>query len=538
MTETKRPLKVFLCHAHADRDRVRALYTRLTKDGVNAWLDKESLLPGQDWELEIRKAVREADVVVVCLSKQFNQAGFRQKEVRLALDTAMEKPEGEIFIIPARLEECDSLESLRKWHWVSLFEEDGHEKLLHALYSRSEKIGAITYSLRKSDVLAERVRQVSFLRSQALKLEDNSDWGSALGLYRQIKRLDSNAVGVDEKITILILKTQYQQLDANKKKATQRTLSGIALIGVGVMMFCCLFAFAGGGWYVWSNRLIGAIPTETALSEETDGLAVTQPSIQTKTVIPNSATVVDDEMAFIPAGEFMMGSEDGVESDERPVHQIFLDAYYLDIYEVTNIAYKRCVDAGECAPPKQNNSYTHSSYYGNSEFDKHPVINVDWNMAKIYCEWRGAMLPTEAQWEKAARGTDGRTYPWGNTFNGTYVNFCDKNCSFNWSNKNEDDGYSDTAPVGSYESGKSSYGIYDLAGNVWEWVADWYASNYYANSSDANPLGSSSGQYRVLRGGSWSSFININDLRSADRYWYAPDGFDLHIGFRCARSVP
>ena len=133
MTQSQRPLKVFLCHAHADRDAVRALYTRLTNDGVDAWFDKEKLLPGQDWELEIKKAVREADVVVVCLSQQFNQAGFRQKEVRLALDTAMEKPEGEIFIIPARLEECDNLESLRKWHWVDLFEDDGYEKLLSGI---------------------------------------------------------------------------------------------------------------------------------------------------------------------------------------------------------------------------------------------------------------------------------------------------------------------------------------------------------------------------------------------------------------------
>jgi len=142
-TTDKRPLKVFLCHAHADRDPVRGLYTRLTKDGVDAWLDKAKLLPGQDWELEIRKAVREADVVVVCLSKQFNQAGFRQKEVRLALDTAMEKPEGEIFIIPARLEECDNLESLRKWHWVDLFEDDGYEMLMRALRARAGVIGKI-----------------------------------------------------------------------------------------------------------------------------------------------------------------------------------------------------------------------------------------------------------------------------------------------------------------------------------------------------------------------------------------------------------
>ncbi len=134
------PLKVFLCHAHADRDPVRGLYARLTQDGMDAWLDKAKLLPGQDWEFEIRKAVREADVVVVCLSKQFNQAGFRQKEVRIALNEADMKPEGEIFIIPARLEECDNLESLRKWHWVDLFEDDGYEMLVRALNVRASRI--------------------------------------------------------------------------------------------------------------------------------------------------------------------------------------------------------------------------------------------------------------------------------------------------------------------------------------------------------------------------------------------------------------
>ncbi|NOH01088.1 MAG: TIR domain-containing protein [Chloroflexi bacterium] len=136
MTEAKRPLKVFLCYAHADRDAVRALYTRLIHDGVDAWLDKENLLPGQDWELEIRKAVREASAIIVCLSNQFVQAGFKHKEVRWALDAAMERPEGEIFIIPARLEDCDTLEGLRKWHWVDLFKEDGYEKLRQALHVR------------------------------------------------------------------------------------------------------------------------------------------------------------------------------------------------------------------------------------------------------------------------------------------------------------------------------------------------------------------------------------------------------------------
>lgn len=153
MLTKQRPLKVFLCHAHSDKNIVRDLYLRLIKDGVDAWLDKEKLLPGQDWELEIRKAVRESDVVVVCLSKQFNQAGFRQKEVRLALDTAMEQPDGEIFIIPARLDECESLESLRKWQWVNLFEEDGYESLLRALRARADKIGA-TVDI-KADLLSK-----------------------------------------------------------------------------------------------------------------------------------------------------------------------------------------------------------------------------------------------------------------------------------------------------------------------------------------------------------------------------------------------
>lgn len=143
MNTSVRPLKVFLCHAHADQHSVIALHQRLVQDGVNAWLDKEALLPGHDWEFEIRKAVRESDIVLVCLSQQFNQAGYRQKEVRLALDTALEKPEGDTFIIPARLEQCEILESLAKWQWVDLFDQNGYEKLMRALQLRAGKIGAI-----------------------------------------------------------------------------------------------------------------------------------------------------------------------------------------------------------------------------------------------------------------------------------------------------------------------------------------------------------------------------------------------------------
>jgi TIR domain len=209
MTETKRPLKVFLCHAHADRDAVRTLYTRLTNDGVDAWLDKEKLLPGQDWELEIRKAVREADVVVVCLSKQFSQAGFRQKEVRLALDTAMEKPEGEIFIIPARLEECDNLESLRKWHWVDLFEENGYEMLMLALRTRANKIGATLQIKRNKEPKVEKkpVNYASQERVLEAAIEKQVSVGVPASLFVWIKRLESKSIisivsSIDEDVVL------------------------------------------------------------------------------------------------------------------------------------------------------------------------------------------------------------------------------------------------------------------------------------------------------------------------------------------------
>lgn len=227
MPEPKRPLKVFLCHAHADRDPVRALYTRLTNDGVDAWLDKEKLLPGQDWELEIKKAVREADVVVVCLSKQFNQAGFRQKEVRLALEVAMEKPEGEIFIIPARLEECDALESLRHLHWVDLFETNGYEKLMLALSLRAQTVRA---NFRKDLTLKAGVREFTFAGEEAklndlgIMLEERGDFAEAIKYYELALMLSiqmddrkgqatilSNLASVSARVGDLVAASEYLQ---------------------------------------------------------------------------------------------------------------------------------------------------------------------------------------------------------------------------------------------------------------------------------------------------------------------------------------
>jgi formylglycine-generating enzyme required for sulfatase activity len=217
-------------------------------------------------------------------------------------------------------------------------------------------------------------------------------------------------------------------------------------------------------------------------------------------------------MVAVPAGEFTMGSEVG-EGDEDPVHQVYLDAFWIDKTEVTNAQYRECWAAGKCQV---------SEVADNADFngDAQPVVGLSWHDAKAYCGWAGARLPTEAEWEKAARGIDGRIYPWGNEWDAEKVN--------------SREGPYGTTVVGSYPEGVSPYGALDMAGNVWEWVADWYGSNYYANSPERNPTGPGSGQYRVRRGGSW--YDDWSGVRCANRYWYDPGNRNNYLGFRCARS--
>jgi serine/threonine-protein kinase len=349
------------------------------------------------------------------------------------------------------------------------------------------------------------------------------------------------------------LQPKQQKLSSSQKNVVVLLLMGVALlviIGLGIWIFAPTpdpFLTKTPSEVIFQPSEQAPLSVETAVvtarvefeltltSQASTTLLPDTPVIPTVTFspAPPSATEVPSwgigstmtsekdgmTMVFVPEGKFTMGSDNG-EADEKPIHQVYLDAYWIDKTEVTNAMYAKCVADSVCKEPTYTNSSTRSSYYGNSEFDDYPVIIVEWTMAKSYCEWRDDRLPTEAEWEKAARGTDSRTYPWGEGIDCSRTNYGEKKRCLG-----------DTTKVGSYESGKSPYGVYDMAGNVWEWVSDWY-DVYSGGDSSLKDFGQ---KYRVVRGGSWGTKGDF--LRVAFRGWPDKDFPYGSIGFRCAQSI-
>lgn len=243
------------------------------------------------------------------------------------------------------------------------------------------------------------------------------------------------------------------------------------------------------------------------------------------------STSRDNSLAMcVPAGEFTMGASDSdpdAGPDEKPAHKVNLDAFWIDRTEVTNAMFARCVSQGGCDPRPERRGTTgvaslkHLNYYYDAEFANYPVLTYEAKDAADYCEWAGRRLPTEAEWEKAARGTDARQFPWGEGKECTRGSFF--GCT------------EDTTTVDGPMAGASPYGALNMAGNVWEWVADQYASDYYANSPSTNPTGPAQGQGNVRRGGGWRSLTR--DLRvTARESGVAQHYMDGQMGFRCAMS--
>jgi len=395
-----RKLKVFLCHSKDDKPKVRELYRHLVADGIDAWLDEEKLMPGQEWDLEIRKAVRESDVVVVCLSNgSVTKAGYVQKEIRFALDVADEQPEGAIYLVPAKLEDCQVPARVSKWQWVSLFESKGYEKLKLSLNLRANAVGA----------------SISYF-----------------------------------------IEPQMVRIPAGK--------------------------FLMGSTYMQAQRVI----------EEESGSS-------------------EDWKNWVEW--------------EQPQHAVEISEYFIGKYPITNREYQVFVRGAT-----QKSPYGWDGDQFPADKGDHPVVYVSWGDAIAYCEWlskksgKQYRLPTEAEWEKAARGEDGRIYPWGNDFDPQKANTSESMIG-------------DSSNVGQFSpQGDSPYGCSDMAGNIWEWSNDWFDEKEYKNRKDGiqDPQGPQKGTWRSLRGGSF--FYNCRSARCTLRNWYDSSARDDDFGFRVAFS--
>jgi formylglycine-generating enzyme required for sulfatase activity/tRNA A-37 threonylcarbamoyl transferase component Bud32 len=285
-------------------------------------------------------------------------------------------------------------------------------------------------------------------------------------------------------------------------------------------------------------------PTNTARPTEIPASDATEPAPTEPPVALDAGTIQTNPldgaaMVFIPAGEFTMGlTDDQADKVQRlsedcnnvldlsqPAHAVYLDAYWIYQNEVTIEMYKACVAAGACEEPDALYSDTRADYYTNAEYGNYPVVWVNWQNADAYCEWAGGGLPTEAQWEKAARGGDGRLFPWGDTLPIRQL-------------ANVDNFIGDTMPVDSYAKGASPYGVLNMAGNVYEWVADWFSSSYYEMSPYENPTGPSnlSGELerRVVRGGNFG--WDLGCACSATHDWWEGYESGTGVGFRCAQT--
>lgn len=262
-------------------------------------------------------------------------------------------------------------------------------------------------------------------------------------------------------------------------------------------------------------------------------------------------------MVFVPSGEFSMGIDyigmryaiqlckqatailgpggcPGTSyADEMPAHIVKLDAFWIDRTEITNQQYERCVENQACSPPSDTGSFTRETYFGDTAYADYPVVWVTRDQAVEYCSWAGGRLPTEAEWEYASRGPESRTFPWGEDFEPFRANYCDASCAAGVIDPSYDDGYPETAPVGSFPAGVSWCGAQDMAGNVREWVADWFG--YFSADPQVNPVGPDEGETHIPKGGCWLD--TPENLRGSNRGQNTPDYTRHKVGFRCVMDL-
>lgn len=506
--------QVFISYSRKDIAFVEQLADDLKIAGFDAWYDLSGLEGGSRWNEEIERAIKTSQYFVVVLSPDSIDSIWVKEEIYYAFNLKTK-------IVPLMYRPCVVPLGLNTVNFINVQEKNyqkNYKEILRALgLGRSEREEA------------ERTLREAKKEDEKREIEENEEKSE------NIKPMVGGQIAYwFGGFIVLVLGIIFLSSLNNPSSTPQPTPERTEIQEIAALV---------------QNT---AEPSATATPKSTSTSANTLTPTPLPTEITDAKGVL---MRLIPAGEFTMGfSADDANSfcvnmtthiknygsscqtsdyqHEEPIHKVYLDNYFVDVFEVSNGEYKKCVLAGTCLPPSSENAIGYSKYYDNEFLLNYPVLNVTWEMARKYCEWRGARLPTESEWEKSARGIDERIYPWGNSGTG-YI--YDLSFYSNRANVNLNPDFNiPTIPVASNSKGLSPYGLYNMAGNVAEWVSDWYGNKYYSLSPYENPIGPDAGEYKVIRGGS----VNDNDIRTTARYFLEPTKFNSGIGFRCAMDAP
>jgi formylglycine-generating enzyme required for sulfatase activity len=473
--------QVFISYSRKDLIFIERLADDLGAAGLEVWYDLSGLDGGTRWGQEIQSAIQKSQIFVVVLSPNSIESQWVEREFMYA-DSLKKK------IIPLLYQPCETPMWFINLHFIDV-QGDNYDSHFWII-----------------------------LKAMGVKPGD---------MKRKIKP-GVERPSIQAKPESLIPPVPPVAQEVQKTLPPRRKIKFLPALIIAVVGLMVVIAIAVWGLPALSARLASnPTATRTLAPVPTLTLALApglKPKITFTPMAALSTRPVDGmTMLYVPEGNFIMGANSANRGGQL-VHNVFLDAYWIDKTDVTNVMYSLCVKAAACQAPGQSSSFTRTSYYGNSQYENYPVIWVNWNDASAYCIWAGARLPTEAQWEKASRGTDGRPYPWGNS-----------NPNKSLLNYNQNIG--DTTAVDNYPTGASLYGALDMAGNVWDWVNDWYGSNYFVTSPSANPQGPSGGTFRVLRGGAWNNNA-IAFIDSSLRDWQTSGYESNSLGFRCARLSP
>ena len=511
--------QVFISYSRHDLSFVERLAKDLDAAGLEVWYDLAGLEVGTRWGREIQDAIDASQYFLVVLSPESAKSQWVEKEFMYADSLKLK-------IIPLIYQPCKIPMWFINLHLIDVQAanyEHNFPVILKTMGMKADGVRAPVGKAASSVSEAEAQQRQAALKETQEKEERLAAEKTAAEKARQeqarIEKAEadqqSRATQRQKRKTFL---TRYGRVGLVTLLVLLVGLGVIVLgIAVGPRLLARLSQNLSPTLTASPAATLIAIPSMISTAKPAATLTSTQAATPVTYVRPKDGMT----MVFVPQGAFIMGAPAGTgDPDESPTHTVTLHAFWIDRTEVTNAMYAKCVQAGACQPPDGVGANAdRPSYYGNGLFANYPVIQVTWSDADKYCQWAGARLPTEAEWEKAARGTDGRIYPWGNGLPTGNLVYADKTIG-------------DTSPVGSFPDGASPYGALDMAGNVWEWVADWYDKDYYFLPPASDPQGPSSGTERVMRGGAYLNNIELST--TTNRNSLAPNQSGIAIGFRCA----